>query len=188
MARRYGSQVDRYILWNEPNIYTWLAPTSTCAHGRCTPTAPNLYRGLVQAAYPAVKTADPGSQVLIGALAPRGQRLRNGKTVMRPLLFLRRLGCRNDAFRRIRSGACKHFKKVVGDGFAIHPYSGRLPPQRAHPNPDDIALASVGRLTSTLDRLQGTAALDPTTRRFSIYVDEYGPDQAARQGRRRRAV
>lgn len=183
VARRYGAQVNRYILWNEPNIYTWLAPTSTCKRGRCTPTSPNLYRSLVQAAYPAVKAADPGSQVLIGALSPRGQRLRNAKTVMRPLLFLRRLGCRDDAFRRIRSGSCKHFKKVVGDGFAIHPYSGRLAPQRAHPNPDDVALASIGRLTSTLDRLQGTAALDPTTRRFGIYIDEYGyqtkpPDKA----------
>ena len=98
---------------------------------------------------------------------------------MRPLLFLRRLGCRNDAFRRMRSGACKHFKKVVGDGFAIHPYSGRLPPQRAHPNPDDVALASVGRLTSTLDRLQAHrgarpdhAALQHLRRRVRL------PDQA----------
>jgi hypothetical protein len=173
VARRYGSQVDRYILWNEPNIYTWLSPQATCSHHRCTPTSPHLYRALVQAAYPAVKAADPGAQVLLGALSPRGQRLRSSKTVMRPLLFLRRLGCRGDDFHRIRTGACKHFKKITGDGFAIHPYSGRLPPQLSHPNPDDVALASVSRLTRTLDRLQGVAALDPTTRRFGIYVDEY---------------
>jgi hypothetical protein len=184
VARRYGAQVDRYILWNEPNIPSWLAPTSTCRHGRCTPTAPDLYRSLVQAAYPAVKAADPGSTVLLGALSPRGQRLRNSRTVMRPLLFLRRLGCRADDFRRIHGGACRHFKKITGDGFAIHPYSGTLAPERAHPNPDDVALASVGRLARTLDRLQAVAALDPTTRRFGIYVDEYGyqtnpPDRAS---------
>jgi hypothetical protein len=184
VAKRYGARVNRYILWNEPNIYTWLSPQSSCKRGRCTPVSPHLYRGLVRAAYPAVKAADPGAKVLIGALAPRGQRLRSSKTVMRPLLFLRRLGCRNDAFRRIRSGACRHFKKVTGDGFAIHPYSGTLAPERAHPNPDDVALASIWRLTRTLDRLQGVAALDPTTRRFGIYIDEYGyqtnpPDRAS---------
>jgi hypothetical protein len=173
VAKRYGSQVDRYILWNEPNIYTWLSPQASCRHHVCTPVAPHVYRSLVQAAYPAVKAADPGATVLLGALSPRGQRLRTSKTVMRPLLFLRRLGCRNDSFRRLRIGACKHFTKVTGDGFAIHPYSGRIPPQRSHPNPDDVALASVSRLARTLDRLQGVAALDPTTRRFGIYVDEY---------------
>src|ERR671930_2013069 len=121
VAKRYGAQVNRYILWNEPNIHSWLAPTSSCKRHRCTPVAPNLYRSLVRAPYPAVKAADPGAQVIIGALSPRGQRLRTSTTVMRPLLFLRRLGCRSDAFRRIRSGACRHFKKVTGDGFAIHP-------------------------------------------------------------------
>jgi hypothetical protein len=183
VAKRYGALVNRYILWNEPNIHSWLAPTWTCKKHRCSPTAPNLYRSLVRAAYPAVKAADPGAQVLIGALSPRGQRPRNAKTVMRPLLFLRRLGCRNDGFRRIRSGSCKRFKRVTGDGFAIHPYSGRLAPQHKHPNPDDVALASVPHLTATLDRLQAVAALRPTTRRWGIFIDEYGyqtnpPDKA----------
>jgi hypothetical protein len=173
VARRYGTQVDRYILYNEPNISTWLSPQASCKRGRCTPVSPHLYRSLVRAAYPAVRAADPGAQVVIGALSPRGQRLRATNTVMRPLLFLRRLGCRSDSFRRIRSGACKHFKPATGDGFAIHPYSGRLPPQRSHPNPDDVALASISRLTKTLDRLQRQRALKATTRRFGIYVDEY---------------
>jgi hypothetical protein len=184
VAKRYGSRVDRYILWNEPNISAWLAPQAICKRHHCTPESPHLYRGLVRAAYPAIKAADPGAKVLIGALAPRGQRLRSAKTVMRPLLFLRRLGCRNDRFRRMRSGPCRHFKKVTGDGFAVHPYSGLLAPERAHSNKDDIALATIWRLTKTLDRLQGTAALDPTTRRFGIYIDEYGyqtnpPDRAS---------
>ena len=173
VARRYGTQVDRYILYNEPNIHTWLAPQASCKRGRCTPASPDLYRSLVRAAYPAVRGADPGAQVVIGALSPRGQRLRGANTVMRPLLFLRRLGCRSDTFRRIRTGACKRFKPAKGDGFAIHPYSGRLPPERSHPNADDVALASVPRLARTLDRLQRERALRATTRRFGVYVDEY---------------
>jgi hypothetical protein len=184
VAKRYGPRVDRYILWNEPNIHVWLAPQASCKRQRCTPVAPHLYRSLVRAAYPAVKAADPGAQVILGALSPHGQSLRTANSTIRPLIFLRRLGCRDDAFRRIRSGACKSFKKVTGDGFAIHPYSGRNPPQRSHSNPDDVSLASVSRLTKTLDRLQAVAALDPTTRRFGIYADEYGyqtnpPDRIA---------
>src|SRR5262245_44043964 len=93
-ALRLGDRVDRYILWNEPNIHTWLMPQASCKRGRCMPVSPHIYRNLVNAAYPALKAADPGAQVVIGALSPRGQRLRNAKTVMRPLLFLRRLGCR----------------------------------------------------------------------------------------------
>jgi hypothetical protein len=174
VARRYGPQVNRYLLWNEPNIHTWLAPTWSCRRHRCSPIAPNLYRSLVRAAYPAVKAADPGAKVILGALSPRGQRPRTANTVMRPLLFVRRLGCRRDDFRRIRTGACRRFAKVTGDGFAIHPYSGTQPPEKAHQDRDDVALASVSRLARTLDRLQAVAALDPTTRRFRIYVDEYG--------------
>jgi hypothetical protein len=184
VALRYGANVDRYILWNEPNIHTWLMPQASCKRGRCTPVSPHVYRGLVRAAYPAIKAADPGAKVIIGALSPRGQRLRNAKTVMRPLLFLRRLGCRSDGFKRIRSGSCRRFKPATGDGFAIHPYSGTLAPEKSHPNKDDVALASVSRLTKTLDKLQRRGALKATTRRFGVYVDEYGyqtrpPDKIA---------
>jgi hypothetical protein len=174
VARRYGTRVDRYVLWNEPNIAAWLAPQARCSRGRCTPVAPHVYRRLVRAAYPAVRAADPGAQVLIGALSPRGQRLSHARSTMRPLAFLRALGCRTEGWRRIGTGACRTFRPAVGDGFAIHPYSSRSAPERPHPDPDDVALGSLGRLTATLDRLQGAGGLRPTTRRFGIYIDEYG--------------
>ena len=62
VATRYGADVDRYILWNEPNLPSWLQPQASCAHRHCTPVAPHLYRGLVRAAYPAIKAADPGAR------------------------------------------------------------------------------------------------------------------------------
>ena len=62
-------EVDRYILWNEPNLVSWLQPQASCVHRRCTPVAPHLYRGLVRAAYPAIKAADPGAEVLIGTMS-----------------------------------------------------------------------------------------------------------------------
>jgi hypothetical protein len=174
VARRYASSVDRYILWNEPNISVWLSPQARCRKGRCTPVAPHLYRNLVRAAYPAIADQDPVSEIVIGALSPRGQRLRNANTVMRPLLFLRRLGCRNDAFQRLTTAGCRGFKPATGDGFAIHPYSGRLAPELRHPNADDVGLAQVRTLTSTLDRLQRARAIRSTARRMPIFIDEYG--------------
>jgi hypothetical protein len=190
VALRYGANVDRYLLWNEPNIAAWLYPQSRCSRGHCTPVSPHLYRGLVRAAYPAVRDADPGAQVVIGTLSPRGQRLRRADTVMRPLVFLRAFGCRSDRWTRLRTSECRNFRPATGDGFAIHPYSSRNAPERAHPSADDVSLAQVGRLTATLDRLQRGRALHATTRRFGIYIDEYGyqtnpPDKFAGIGPRK---
>jgi hypothetical protein len=184
VARRYATRVDRYLLWNEPNISAWLSPQARCSRRGCTPVSPHLYRALVRAAYPAVTQHDPVAQVVIGTLSPRGQRLKNANTVMRPLLFLRRLGCRTDGWARMRTGACRGFKPATGDGFAIHPYNGLRPPERPHPDGDDVGLSQISNLTATLDRLQRARALRSTTRRLGIYIDEYGyqtspPDRIA---------
>ena len=66
VAARYGAQVDRYLLWNEPNSPGWLQPQNECRRGVCTPVAPHLYRALVRAATPKIHAADPGSVVLLG--------------------------------------------------------------------------------------------------------------------------
>ena len=62
VASRYGADVDRYIIWNEPNLPSWLQPQAKCTRRGCTPVAPHLYRGLVRAAYPAIRAADPGAR------------------------------------------------------------------------------------------------------------------------------
>jgi hypothetical protein len=184
VARRYGDRVDRYILWNEPNISSWLRPQARCARRRCTPVAPHLYRGLVRAAYPAVRAADPGAQVLIGTMSPRGGDLTRANSTTRPLAFVRALGCRTARFARIRTGACRRFRPAVGVGFAFHPHGGLTAPERSLRHPDDVNIAELGDLRRTLDRLQRRRALRATTRRFGIFIDEYGfqtrpPDPAA---------
>ena len=37
-ALRYGGAVDRWIIWNEPNLPLWLQPQNTCAGGAARPT------------------------------------------------------------------------------------------------------------------------------------------------------
>jgi hypothetical protein len=145
VAARYGADVDRYIVWNEPNLPSWLQPQAKCSRGRCTPVAPHLYRGLVRAARPAIQAADPGAQVLIGTMSSRGHDLRSRNATLRPLVFLRALGCVDSRWRRLRTGYCKDFKPATGDGFAFHPHGTLTSPDRAYPNRDDVNLASLGR-------------------------------------------
>ena len=67
VATRYRDRVDRYLIWNEPNVAGWLEPQQTCVARRvCFPASPHIYRGLVRAARPAIERADPGAQVLLG--------------------------------------------------------------------------------------------------------------------------
>jgi hypothetical protein len=176
VARRYGHVVDRYLLWNEPNLRTWLRPQAECkrkgGRQRCKLIAPHLYRGLVRAAYPRVREGDPGADVVIGSLAPRGSSVRRDLSI-RPLEFLRAMGCRTASFRRMRSGACRRFRPASGDGLAIHPYALLAPPDKPLNHPDDVNLGELDDVTRTVDRLRRAGGLR-SSGRMGIYVDEFG--------------
>ena len=175
VARRFGPQVDRYIVWNEPNLPLWLQPQSSCVAGRCTPVSPHVYRALAAAAVPAIRAADPGAQVLVGALGPRGSSAHTANANLRPLAFLRAMGCVSAAYRPVRSGACRGFKPLTADGFAFHPHGVRNAPGTPFANPDDVDLASLGRLEAVLDGLGRAGALrSPSGARLGLYLDEYG--------------
>ena len=75
VAAHFKGRVDRYAIWNEPNLSAWLAPTST---------SPAQYRSLYKNAYTAIKTVDPNAKVLFGELAPN----RDGRTIA-PIKFLK---------------------------------------------------------------------------------------------------
>jgi hypothetical protein len=174
-ALRYGPAVDRWILWNEPNLPLWLQPQNTCTGERCIPYAPHLYRQLTRAAYPAIKAVDPTSTVLFGALAPRGDRPvgRNQRT--RPLPFIRAMGCVKATLARDRSGPCKSFRPLTADGFAYHPHAVFRAPDDPQPNLDEASLADTPRLERTLDGTQRAGGLKkPGGGRFSLYFTEWG--------------
>ena len=132
VATRYGSIVDRYIAWNEPNTPLWLAPQSQCVRKKCAPYAPHHYRRLVRAADPAIRKADPGAKVLVGSLAPRGTSGKTASGALRPLLFLRELGCVTKKLKKNRKTLLQRLQARVGRRL-------RVPPARAE------ALADPGR-------------------------------------------
>jgi hypothetical protein len=173
-ARRYGDRVDQYILWNEPNLPVWLQPQADCGRKRCTPVSPNVYREMVRAAYPAIHAVDGAAQVLIGALAPAGGDLRTKNANMRPLEFLRALGCLDKALRAVRTGACRNFQPALADGFAYHPHSTRHAPSQPYAHPDNADLGSLKKVERLLDRLQRSHRLIGATTPLNLWLDEYG--------------
>jgi hypothetical protein len=175
VATRYRVDVGTYIIWNEPNQPGWLQPQFTCTGKRCTPASPHLYREIVRKAQPAIKAADPGAHVLIGALAPRGGRPVRRNIMMRPLTFIRALGCVDDAFHRVRTGPCRGFRPLRADGFAYHPHGVLRGPGTPNPNPDEAAIADLPRLERTLDKVGAAWGLRPTTgTHMGLYLTEFG--------------
>jgi hypothetical protein len=171
VAYRYRLTVDQFALLNEPNQGAWLQPQSQ----RGQAVSPHLYRALVHAAYPAVKLAAPDAQVLIGELAPSGRNDPGPTRPIRPLLFLRTMGCRDAHFHAVRSGRCKGFKPVPADAIGHHPYGVFLSPYVRSHYSDDAAIGDWRRLEQTLDRLVARKAIKPSARGpLPIYYTEFG--------------
>jgi hypothetical protein len=178
LARRYGGQVDRYLLGNEPNQRVFLEPQTECRRaGRrtlCERSGANLYRELVRAAYPAIKRTDRNAdQVLLGELAPiGGAGPRSGN--LAPLAFIRAMGCLDDGYRRITTGACRRFRPARADGFGYHPYQVRERPDQPQRNPNIAKLGDLRRLFGVLDRVTRSGRIVAPGRRFGLYITEYG--------------
>jgi hypothetical protein len=174
VAERYGDRVDTYIVWNEPNLGGWLRPQAACFGKVCNPVAPHLYRDLVNAAYPVIKAADSTAKVLIGATSSRGSKLTTENSNHTPLAFLRGLGCVDAKFKKLSTGRCKGFKAPKADGYAFHPHGVLAAPEKVFPGKDDVSIASLSRLTSTLDKLQKAGRIKSTTSKLGLYLDEFG--------------
>lgn len=176
VAERYRGRVTRYIVWNEPNQSGWLQPQFSCTPQRvCTPVAPHLYRELFRAAAAQVRAVDPFAAVLIGALAPRGQAPRSPNAAMRPLQFIRSLGCVKADYRRDRTGACRTAQPIHASAFAYHPHPVHLRPDEHDPQPDNAAIGDIKRLEQALDRTGAAGILRPATgARFNLFFTEFG--------------
>jgi hypothetical protein len=161
VATRYRAQVDRYLLWNEPNQRGWLQPQWECQRrGRnCQPVSPHIYRSLVRAAEPVVRAADPGAEVVIGELAPIGNRPISANTPMTPIAFLRHMGCVDEQYRSVRTGSCRGFKAAKGQSFGYHPHPKKTAPDAVNPDPDSAQFGDLPRLFRALDKLKARKRL-----------------------------
>jgi hypothetical protein len=156
VAGHFKGRVDRYSIWNEPNLSAWLSPSKS---------APKLYRGLYSAGYKAIKTVDPKAEVLFGELAPN----KDGRTIA-PLAFLRAATCSKANYKAARRCA-----PLKADGFAIHPYQLTKAPHTPTGRADDTPISQLKRLTTALDKLAKRRALaTPSKRGLNLYLTEFG--------------
>jgi len=156
VTSHFKGRVDRYSIWNEPNLAPWLAPTKR---------APALYRSLYSAGYNAIKTVDPNAKVLIGELAPYG----DDRTIA-PLQFLRAITCSKADY-----SAARRCTPLKADGLAHHPYQFTIAPDRPAGKVDDAPISHLPRLTKALDKLARRGALvAPKKRALDLYLTEFG--------------
>jgi hypothetical protein len=162
-ANHFKGRVDRYAIWNEPNIKRWLAPLSS---------APSQYRRLYQAGYAKIKEADPNAEVLFGELSPYSMFFRStGKFATAPLAFLRKALCVNGKYRGRRSSC----PKLEADGFAHHPYDFRHAPTYKYPGKDNVTIGTLSRLTRALNKLAAAGALRKAGGgKLPLHLTEYG--------------
>ncbi|WP_131808634.1 cellulase family glycosylhydrolase [Mycolicibacterium mucogenicum] len=99
VAKRYGSTISAYEIWNEPNYVLSSDPIDATA-----------YAALLKAAYPAIKAVDPTATVVAGAL---GSVISFGSITLDPVTFVKEM---------LAAGASGYF-----DALSFHPYQESLP-------------------------------------------------------------
>lgn len=171
VARRYPSAAA-FTVWNEPNHPVFLLPQWRRAGGSWQAASPDVYRAMVRAAVPRIRSAAPRSRVLIGATSSVGSPAGDDRDDrMAPLTFLRALACVDARLRPLRTPSCEHFEPLPGDGWSHHPYSLELAPWQRDPHPENVRMGDLARMSSTLDALHRAGR---TRRRLGLYLTESG--------------
>jgi hypothetical protein len=158
LSKRFGSEVDRWSIWNEPNHPKFLGPQFDSKH---RPTSPKIYRGLYAAALRGLANAGDTKPVLMGETAPTG----TGKDVA-PLTFLRGALCLSTSYKK--TGGCS---KLRVDGYAHHAYTTRSGPLFKSPSPNNVMIGTLSRLVSALDKAAKAGVVDKS---LPIYLTEFG--------------
>ena len=184
LARRYNGdykspvtgkplpQVRLWTTWNEPNHASFLLPQQVRRHGEWVPVSAHWYRAMHETGFAAIKRVSPDNKVLIGGLAALAEKPPGPGHTTRPLRFVRELACVDAALRPLRGRReCRTFRPLDADGFAIHPYVRKRPPNQHLPNPDDVGISDLDRLSSLLEKLYRRGRI---VRRLPIYVTEFG--------------
>jgi hypothetical protein len=157
-------RVSFWSLWNEPNQVGWLSPQgvyNSRLHA-VLPYSPILYRELFYAGRRALnQTGHKTDTVLAGETAPLGSPPQNGRTPMRPGLFIREFFCVNSQLKpytglQASVRGCSFFKRngpLQASGWAHHPYTKTEPPTWKDKSPDSIVIADISRLPKLLDAI-----------------------------------
>jgi hypothetical protein len=172
-------RVDRWSIWNEPDLPGWLYPQQSRSARRLVYSAARRYRGLFAAASGALgSSGHGGDQILLGETAPVGRRRGSlAKRSTPPVDFYRALFCLDDRGRPLRganatANGCSGFAGLTASGVSHHPYTaGAGRPPRSRVNAGDVTISTLARLARVLDQ---AAAQGRFRRRAPIYFTEFG--------------
>jgi hypothetical protein len=178
-------RVSVWSIWNEPNQVGWLSPQgvySARLHA-VLPYSPILYRKIwFEASHALAVTGHTTATdvILAGETAPLGSPPQNGRTPMRPGLFIREFFCVNSSlqpYRGLQASArgCGIFKKtgpVVATGWAHHPYTKAASPTFRDQSPDSIVIANINALPTLLDQIAANTQRVATG--MPAYITEMG--------------
>jgi hypothetical protein len=160
VGRKFGADVDRFSIWNEPNQPQFLQPQFDARHRVASPM---IYRNLFLAAQRGLRSAGMQDKpILLGETSPRG----TGRVVA-PLTFLRGTLCLDERYHR----TSKSCGKLNVAGYAHHAYTTRQGPLFKPPGPNDVTIGVLSRLTTTLDRAARAGMLPA---KLPISLTEFG--------------
>jgi hypothetical protein len=163
-------RIELWSIWNEPNLFSWLAPQR---RRDGTPVSPTVYRKLYLAGHRGLRATGHGSDtILLGELMPLGA---GSPRKVPPLEFLREMACLNRNFRPYRGRAarirdCAGVRRIPTSGIAHHPYTpaGGV---HARAKRDEAPISALGSLTRTLDAIARRGRLP---RRLPVWITEFG--------------
>lgn len=176
-------RVDYWGIWNEPNERSWLNPWYRTLSGRRRALIqPELYRGIVDAAWAGLSSSGHDSDtILIGETANRG--------ILTPAQFVRGLYCVGTNLRPLRGAAAEsvgcpasggpeefvsaHPGLFDAAGFAHHPYGFDVPPNRRYPDRSFITIYNLASLERLLNGIFAVYGLHPSGG-VPLYMTEWG--------------
>jgi hypothetical protein len=162
LARAFP-QIRDFVVGNEPNLNTFWLPQFGPGG---TDAAATGYLDLLARTYDALKAVSPHTQVIGGALAPRGSdRPGTKRDTHSPTRFIQDLGAAYKASGRSRP---------VMDAFSVHPYmrTSELSPTETHAASTTITIGDYPKLAALLS--QAFAGTPQRGRGLPIYYTEFG--------------
>ena len=172
-------RVERWSIWNEPNVPAWLQPQYTGSAGSPKPESAIRYRSLALAALRSLRASGHGSDhLLLAETAPLGRT--SGPVSDRqapPVDFINTLLCLDSKGRKLRGSAakrasCKKAPKFQVSGFAHHPYArGGSQPPLSPASKGEIRISNISKLFGILDDAARAGRLP---KRLPVWFTEFG--------------